>query len=102
MRLDSVITTGLAYSPGDPVRVHVVHRSGRVTISDDGQALQRAGISHPWRVVAERLARAIDVNVSRAGTVWLPVVAAGPGEEAIVERIARASQTFYQDLLDLE
>jgi hypothetical protein len=32
----------------------------------------------------------------------LPVVRAGPGEEAIVARIARASLSFYQDLLDLE
>jgi hypothetical protein len=36
----------------------------------------------------------------RRGVV--PVVAAGPGERAIVERIARASLTFYEDLLELE
>jgi hypothetical protein len=33
--------------------------------------------------------------------VWLPVVAAGPPLQAVEERIAEASLTFYQELLEL-
>lgn len=48
-----------------------------------------------------RLERELDVNVSRQGAVWLPVVAAGPSEPEVVARIAAASLAFYEDLLEL-
>jgi hypothetical protein len=41
------------------------------------------------------------VNVTRRGVVTLPVVRVGPGEQAIVSRIAEASRSLYQDLLEL-
>ena len=55
-----------------------------------------------WRDVADRLQRELVVNVSRAGAVSLPVVAAGPPLDAIEQRIAQASLAFYQELLELE
>jgi hypothetical protein len=93
---------GPEYRPGEPVRVHLVHRERRTTVSDAGAAIEAAGRSPGWREVAERLERELNVNISRRGVVWLPVVPAGPGEAAIVDRIARASARFYNDLLDLE
>jgi hypothetical protein len=41
------------------------------------------------------------VNVTRWGVVTLPVVRVGPGEDAIVARIAEASRWLYQELLEL-
>ena len=96
------MATELEYRPGRPVHVHVVRRPRRVTVSDDGEALELAGVAGRWRAVAERLERELNVNVSGSGAVWLPVVRVGPSERAIVERIADASLAFYQDLLELE
>ena len=42
------------------------------------------------------------VNVTRQGTVWLPVVPAGPPEGVVVARIEKASLALYQELLDLQ
>jgi hypothetical protein len=52
--------------------------------------------------VFDRIARSLDVNVRRTGEVWLPVVAAGPGQEALITRIADASLAVYQELLELK
>jgi hypothetical protein len=101
-RSERVVNSELMYRPGDRVLVYVVRRAQRVTVSDRGAAYERAAVSVPWRGVAVRLERELNVNVSGMGAVWLPVVPAGPGERAIVERIARASLTFYEDLLELE
>jgi hypothetical protein len=34
--------------------------------------------------------------------VWLPVVTAGPPEDEVRRRIARASLIFFQELLELD
>jgi hypothetical protein len=101
-RAEERVDSGLEYRRGEPVLVRVVRRPGRVTVSDERRALQQASVKGPWRVLADRLERELRVNISGSGAVWLPVVRVGPGEEAIVARIARASLSFYQDLLDLE
>ena len=100
-RSETITDTGLAYRPGEPVRLRVTRRERRLTVSDNGAALAQAGRPRGWRAVAERLERELDVNVSGAGAVWLPVVAAGPPLRAIEQRIAQASLTFYQELLEL-
>jgi hypothetical protein len=41
------------------------------------------------------------VNVSRSGTIWLPVVPVGPSEGQVVRRIGEASRALYQELLEL-
>jgi hypothetical protein len=101
-RTETVIDAGVAYRPGDPVRVRVVRRERRTSVTDDGAAISKAGRPPSWREAAGRLERELDVNFSQRGVVSLPVVAAGPGVEAIVQRIAAASLAFYQELLELD
>jgi hypothetical protein len=101
-RGEKVIDTGLWYRPGDPVRVHVVHRERRLSVADDGAAIDKAGRPDGWRELADRVERALVVNVTRRGAVWLPVVAAGPSFETVVRRIAEASLDFYQSLLEID
>lgn len=67
----------------------------------DAPAGQLAGWLAGWLTIAGRLERDLDVNITRQGVVWLPVVALGPGEHALVKRIAEASLALYQDLLEL-
>ena len=101
-RTETVIDAGLEYRPGDPVRVRVVRRERRTSVTDDGAAISKARRPPRWRQAAHRLERELDVNFSHRGLVSLPVVAAGPGVEAIVARIAAASLAFYQELLELD
>jgi ankyrin repeat protein len=100
-RTERTVGTGLAYRPGEPIRVTVTHRAQRTSVSDQGAAVRRAGTPAGWLTVAEQLARDRNVNITRQGVVWLPVVAAGPGEQAVVARIAESSLALYEDLLDL-
>jgi Ankyrin repeats (3 copies) len=101
VRAEEIVMTQLAYTPGDPVTVTVVHRAQRTSVSDQGAAVRRAGTPPGWLTTAGQLERDRDVNITRQGVVWLPVVAAGPGQQALVERIAEASLALYQDLLEL-
>ncbi len=100
-RVDAVVETGLYFRPGDPVRVHVIHRPHRISVSDDGAAIERAGRPRLWLQAARRIEEELIVNVSRSGVVSLPVVRVGPPEEEIMRRIAEASLAFYHELLDL-
>jgi hypothetical protein len=102
VRSETVLDTGREYAPGAPVRVWVVHRHGRISVTDAGVAMRLAGGPSAWREVATSVERDLDVNVSRHGVISLPVVPVGPSEPAIVQRIGRASQSFYQELLDLD
>lgn len=99
---ESVVNTGMEYRPGDPVRVWVRRRDGRVAVSDRGAALERATAPAGWRRACARVHAELDVNITRAGVVWLPVVAVGPSEPVVVRRIGRASLVFFQELLELE
>ena len=98
----TAIDCGLEYRPGEAVRVSVARREQRISVSDDGVAIEKAGRPARWRDVADRVERALIVNISRRGAVWLPVVATGPGVETVVRRIAEASLDFYQALLELD
>jgi hypothetical protein len=100
-RTEETIATRMEYVPGDPVTVTVTRRAQRTSVSDQGAAIKRAGTPSDWTAVAEQLQRDRDVNITRQGVVWLPVVAAGPGERAIIDRVAEASLVLYHDLLDL-
>jgi hypothetical protein len=101
-RTETVVDAGLEYRPGDPVRVRVVRRERRTSVTDDGAAISKAGRPPRWREAADRLDRELDVNFSQRGVISLPVVTAGPGLEAIAQRIAAASLGFYQELLELD
>jgi hypothetical protein len=100
-RREDIVGVGLEYRPGDPVRVRVVHRDHRVSVTDDGAAVVKAGLPCGWEEVCARLAAELNVNISRQGVVGLPVVRIGPSEPLVVERIGRASLALYEDLLDL-
>jgi hypothetical protein len=99
---ESVVDTGMEYRPGHPVRVWVRRREGRVAVSDRGAALRRAAAPADWQHARDRVHAELDVNITRAGVVWLPVVAVGPSEPEVVRRIGRASLVFFQELLELE
>jgi ankyrin repeat protein len=100
-RTEETVRTRLAYGPGEPVTVTVTHRAQRTSVSDQGAAVKRAGKPPGWLAIAGQLERDRDVNITRQGVVWLPVVAVGPGEQAVIERIAQASLALYQELLEL-
>jgi hypothetical protein len=99
--MTETLTTPREYLPGDPVTLRITRRR-LVYVSDEGGAVERAGRPAGWRDVAERLADELVVNVSRSGTVSLPVSQCGPGFDAIVDRIADASLALYEELLELE
>lgn len=99
---ESVVNTGWEYRPRDPVRVWIRRREGSVAVSDRGAALRRAGAGAGWRPACARVHAELDVNITRAGVVWLPVVTVGPSESQVVRRIGRASLVFFQELLELE
>lgn len=81
--------------------VHVVRRERRVFVTDAGAAVERAGRRRGWQEVGRRIDRELVVTVSRHGVISLPVVATGPGRDAIIQRIGEASLAFYQELLEL-
>jgi hypothetical protein len=84
------------------VRVWVRRRERRVSVSDRGAALEKAGAAPEWQRASASVHAELDVNVTRAGVVWLPVVAVGPSEEDVARRIGQASLIFFQELLELE
>lgn len=101
-RSESVIETRREYAPGDPVRVLVRRREHRISVSDDGAAVAKAGRPPGWRAIAARVAEELDVNISRHGVISLPVVPVCPDEPRVVQRIGDASLVLYQELLELE
>ena len=94
------VEPGRCYAPNDPVRLRIVTR--RFTeVDDGGGAVARAGRPAGWLAVATRVAREFDVNLNRAGVLSLPVVACGPGRDAITGRVAEASVALFGELLEL-
>lgn len=99
--MEQLVHVDRAYRPGRPVRLLVTDRERRLRVSDQGAAIDDAGAPRGWRELADRTERELNVNITRHGAVWLPVVPAGPGLAAIVARIGEASLRFYDELLDL-
>ncbi|HEX4108975.1 MAG TPA: hypothetical protein VHX88_12620 [Solirubrobacteraceae bacterium] len=100
-RRERTVDSGLCYRPRDPVRVRVLRRGLRISVSDDGAAVARAGRPPGWRGAARQVEREL-ANVSRQGVVSLPVVPVGPGEEAVVCQVAETSLDLYRAILDIE
>lgn len=95
-----MLATGIAYLPGEPVKLRVrVRRFPQV--DDGGRAVELAGGSERLSEIAERVAREYVVNVSRRGVVSLPAVPAGPGFDAVADRVARASAALFEELLEV-
>ena len=101
MRQEERLDTGLEYRPGEPVLIRTVRRR-HIHVTDDGAAVAKAGKPHGWRELAGRIEVELNVNIGRNGAVFLPVVPAGPGLEAIVNRVADASLALYEGILDLD
>jgi hypothetical protein len=102
-RSEELVDTGLEYLPGEAVLVRVIRRGRRVAVSDEGRAVDLSGRPPGWRDAVERLVEdEFWLNLSRQGAVHVPVVPAGPGLEALLERVAEASRAVYQEILDLE
>lgn len=99
-RTESTVETALEYRPGSPVRVRVVRRGPRISVSDHGAAFDGAGRPPGWHAAAQRVAQDLDVNFSRGGAISLPVVRVGRPVDEVVLRIAAASRAFYQELLE--
>jgi hypothetical protein len=94
-----LIDTGFEYRPGDPVRVRVIRREHRISVTDDGAAVTKAGLPQAWPTATD-VAERLGVNVSRHGVVSLPVVPVGPCEKTTVQRIGEASLCLYQAILE--
>ena len=73
-----------------------------MSVSDHGAALRKAGAAPGWERACARVHAELDVNITRGGVVWLPVVAVGPSEQDVARRIGRASLIFFQELLELD
>lgn len=101
VRSETLIDTGLEYRPGDPVRVRVLRREHRISVSDDGAAIAKAGRPQAWREAAGWVGE-LGVNISRRGVISLPVVPVGPCEKKTVRRIGEASMYLYQAILERE
>jgi hypothetical protein len=99
---DGIVDTGLEYRPGEPVQVWIVRRERRVSVSDHGAALRKAGAEPGWERACPKVHAELDVNITRGGIVWLPVVAVGPSEREVARRIGHASLIFFQELLELD
>lgn len=99
---DTGSRNGYEYRAGEPVVVEVVRRERTMSVSDRGAAAAKAGLPHGWRAVADSIKDDLGVNISRHGGVSLPIVAVGPELDEIIERIAYASLSLYQDLLELQ
>ena len=84
------------------MRVRVVRRQHRITVTDDGAAISKAGQPSTWRRAVPKVDAEFDVNISQNGVVSLPVVPAGPPEGEVVQRIGAASLALYQEILALE
>ncbi len=82
------------------MRVRVVRREHRISVSDDGAAVARFGHATETGTAARKVLAEFDVNISTAGIVSLPVVPVGPSFDEVVRRVGEASLALYQELLD--
>ena len=97
---ETILESGLTYDGAEPVRIHVRKRGRRYDLSDDGAAVERAGVER-WRETAERTVSEEGFNVNRAGVVFVPVVE-GRDIAGLAERLAASSRAVYTELLAQE
>ncbi len=100
-----VLDTGLTYDGIAPVRVHVVKRERKFSVSDEGGAVEAAQLRRQ-PVFPRQIAvgRGRSVNVSRRGVVSLPGLASSSDEwlAGLPQLVAEGSLALYEALLDLE
>ena len=99
---DGIVDTGLEYRPGDPVQVWIVRRERRVSVSDHGAALRKAGAEPGWERACARCTRSWTSTSLAAGSCGCPSSPSGPSEQEVARRIGHASLIFFQELLELD
>jgi hypothetical protein len=92
------LPTSLAYREGDPVVIEIRKRGHRYDLSDEGAAVQKAGV-RGWLPVAEALVAEEGFNVNRRGVVFVPAVE-GRDLAALAARLAETSLAVFQELLE--
>jgi uncharacterized protein YjeT (DUF2065 family) len=97
-----IVDTGLAYAEGEPVLVSIRRRGLRYDLRDDGRAVELAGTPTGWREAAADAVDAFDLNLTRAGVVYVPAVGGGVDRDWLARRVAEASLAVYDALLELE
>jgi hypothetical protein len=97
---ERTIEAGLEYRPGEPVRVFVRRRERRYLIHDAGTAVALAGKPPGWFAVAQAVVAELDLNVNRAGVVFVPAVEGGMDRDWLASRVAEASVAVFSDLLE--
>jgi hypothetical protein len=95
------VEMGLAYLPGEPVRVLVRRRGVRYELGDEGRAVKVAGRPRGWHALAERIVAEDGLNVARDGRVFV-IVTEGRDMDALAARVAETSLRVCDALLDLE
>jgi hypothetical protein len=98
---DEVLATGRTYRESELVTVRVRRRGRRIDVDDDGGAVHLAGRPDGWLQVAREVVESYDLNVNRAGVVFVPLVE-GRDVERIGARLADCSVSVYAALLELE
>jgi hypothetical protein len=96
IRLDS----GLAYRDGEPVVIVVRKRGHRYDLSDEGAAVQKAGV-RGWLPIAEAVVAEEGFNVNRPGVVFVRAVE-GRDIATLAARLAETSLVVYRELLEAE
>jgi hypothetical protein len=102
------LDSGLTYGGVAPVRVHVTRRDGRYVFSDEGAAVEAAGVRRPSRIdfgkQIELDERPYSANVSRRGVVFVPAVERAGADwlVTVANIVARASRELYSALLVLD
>jgi hypothetical protein len=101
-RVETRVDSGLEYRPGDAVRVKVVKRGRNYLVTDDGEAVARAGKPPGWRDAAQRAVDEDGLNLSRSGAVFVPAIGERCPIDSLVQRVAKLSLAVYQEILDLD
>jgi hypothetical protein len=92
--------SGLTYGSGEAVRIRIRRRGRRYDLSDDGEAVARAGKPAGWRDLVEQLVAVESFNVNRRGVLLVPAVE-GRDIAALAMRLAQLSRSVYLAVLEL-
>lgn len=104
-RGEVILETALSYDGITPVRVRAGKSEGRFEFSDEGGAVDAAGVDPEDLVFPDRIAIGeCEVNVTRRGVVWLPGFARSSDEwlAKLPDLVARGSLALYDGLLELD
>jgi hypothetical protein len=96
---DATVETGLWYTSGHPVRIHVRKREGRYDLTDDAAAVGLAGRRGDWLTTAADVVSDMGMNVNRRGAVF---VTGFPRRDVadLVLRLGECSRQVYLSLLE--